>query len=381
MLDDNIFNKYLAKHSLNHSFRKNFSIKKNTYHYFVIIPVYNEYNFLFDTLESINNNEEIYLKDLLVVLIINNSVDDSQSIKDNNYKTYKSLKQKKYKYDFISIDCFSEKYQLKNKYSGVGFARKIGMDYVLKYSKSDSIIFSLDADTIVDENYFSVILKVFKKSKINACTINFRHQKSEDLVIEKAIREYELKLKEIAKKINNTGSIYGYVSMGSAIAFTALAYIKVGGMAKKKATEDFYFLQSLAKYTSIHQINEILVYPSSRNQQRVYLGTGYRINEYKNNQKFINLDYSDIAYNNLKLLLMIVRESCHDEYYTVIQKLENQCNQNVIDFLEFNNFRDIWNKFCIESKNKKQFLLFFNQWFDALKTIKFLKKLSYTNKI
>ena len=27
------------------------------------------------------------------------------------------------------------------------------------------------------------------------------------------------------------------------------------------------------------------------------------------------------------------------------------------------------------------YLLFFNQWFDALKTIKFLKKLSYSNKI
>ena len=82
-----------------------------------------------------------------------------------------------------------------------------------------------------------------------------------------------------------------------------------------------------------------------------------------------------------KLLLKIVRESYHDEYHTVIQKLENQCNHNVIDFLEFNNFHDIWNKFCMKSKNKKQFLLFFNQWFDALKTIKFLKKLSYSNKI
>ena len=61
--------------------------------------------------------------------------------------------------------------------------------------------------------------------------------------------------------------------------------------------------------------------------------------------------------------------------------IQVKLDQNVIDFLEFNNFRDIWNKFCIESKNKKQFLLFFNQWFDALKTIKFLKKLSYTNKI
>ena len=381
MLYEKLFKKYLDKHSLQHPYKQNGVVKKKSYKYFVVIPVFNEYNFIFDSLESINNSGELYLEDLLVVLIINNSIEDSKSIKENNYNTYQLVKQKTYKYEYVVIDCFSEKHQLKIKYSGVGFARKIGMDFVLKYSKPDSIIFSLDADTIVHENYFDIISKAFQKLDFQACTINFQHQKSDNIIIEKAIREYEKKLKEIAVKIHNTGSIYGYVSMGSAIALTTLAYIKVGGMAKKKATEDFYFLQSLAKYTKIYQIHDILVYPSSRDQQRVYLGTGYRINEYKNNQKFINLDYSDNAYKNLELLLKIVKKSCKNEYSGLIKNLKNNCDKNVVDFLEFNNFHDIWIKFCNEAKNKKQFLVFFNQWFDALKTIKFLKKLSCTKKI
>ena len=381
MLYEKLFKKYLEKHSLQHSYKQNTAVKKNIYKYFVVIPVFNEYNFIFDSLESINNSGELYLEDLLVVLIINNSIEDSKSIKENNYNTYQLVKQKTYKYECVVIDCFSKQHQLKIKYSGVGFARKIGMDFILKYSKPDSIIFSLDADTIVHENYFDIISKAFQKLDFQVCTINFQHQKSDNIIIEKAIREYEKKLKEIAVKIHNTGSIYGYVSMGSAIALTTLAYIKVGGMAKKKATEDFYFLQSLAKYTKIYQIHDILVYPSSRDQQRVYLGTGYRINEYKNNQKFINLDYSDNAYKNLELLLKIVKKSCKNEYSVLIKNLKNNCDKNVVDFLEFNNFHDIWIKFCNEAKNKKQFLVFFNQWFDALKTIKFLKKLSCTKKI
>ena len=378
---DKLLNKYLVKHSLNQFYKQNQTVKKKSYKYFVVIPVFNEHNFIFDTLESINNNSETYLENLLVVLIINNCINDSQAIKDNNYNTYQLLKEKTYKYECLVIDCFSPKYQLKSKYSGVGFARKIGMDFVLKYSNSDSIIFSLDADTIIDKNYFNIISKAFKKFDFKVCTINFQHQKSDDVIIEKAIRIYEKKLKEIALKINNTGSIYGYVSMGSAIALRTIAYIKVGGMAKKKATEDFYFLQSLAKYTKVHQINDILIYPSSRSEQRVYLGTGYRIKEYIDNKKFNNLDYSDNSYKNLELLLKLVEKSYNNEYFELIKNLEKNCDKSVVDFLDSNNFQDIWIKFCREANNKKQFLVFFNQWFDALKTIKFLKKLSCTKKI
>ena len=56
-------------------------------------------------------------------------------------------------------------------------------------------------------------------------------------------------------------------------------YAAVGGMPKKKATEDFYFLQSLAKYTDIKQIKKVLVFPSSRNDQRVYLKNAHLIED------------------------------------------------------------------------------------------------------
>ena len=55
-------------------------------------------------------------------------------------------------------------------------------------------------------------------------------------------------------------------------------------------------------------IEKILVYPSPRCEQRVYLGTGFRMNEYKKNKNFTNLDYSKSAYKSLKILLSEVNK-------------------------------------------------------------------------
>ena len=58
---------------------------------------------------------------------------------------------------------------------------------------------------------------------------------------EKAIRVYENFLCSTAKKLKRAGSPYGFITMGSAIAFTPDCYMKAGGISKKKATEDFKF--------------------------------------------------------------------------------------------------------------------------------------------
>ena len=376
MESKNTIVKYYKKHSLNFSIKTISSPPKKSYNFFVVIPAYDEYDFIFNTLDSINSASFIAFNTLLVIIVVNNTNKDSKQIKENNHKTYQLINKTQYAYDHVAIDCYSASNALKQKYSGVGFARKVGMDYALQYSFKKSIIFSLDADTLIDARYFEFIINDFQNFNIEGCTINFKHQKSNDTIIEDGIRKYEKKLKEIAFKMNKTGSPYGYVSMGSAMAFTAQAYIKVGGMPNKKATEDFYYLQALAKYTHIHQIKKILVYPSSRNQQRVYLGTGYRINEYKENLKFINLSYSLKSYENLKIILKTVDNMWDKDYSSIVKSLSVKCDEKTILFLEKNNFKARWDNFGKETKNKKQFLLFFNQWFDALKTIKFLKNLS-----
>ena len=372
----NQINKYFKKNSDLLSYFNDYTAQRKHYNYFIIIPVFNEYDYILDTLESINKNSTTDFKNLLVILVINNSVTDSKKIVNNNFKTHQLINQQEYKYEKLVIDFYSKGKQLIDKHAGVGTARKIGMDYALKLSNPQSIFFSLDADTIISKQYLKIIKKKFKESKMHACVINFKHQKSSDSIIEQGIRLYENKIKNIAKQINNTGSPYGYVSMGSAIVCTALAYVSVGGMPKKKATEDFYFLQALAKFSKIYRIKEILVFPSSRCEQRVYLGTGYRLNEFKKNITFRDLDYSFFAYQNLRYLITTTEQMWGQDYNLVYNKIKTESNKKIVDFLVQHNFKNIWINFCKETKNKKQFMLFFNQWFDALKTIKFLKKLS-----
>ena len=190
---------------------------KESYEKFIVIPCYNEYNYIFKTLKSITKQHINYLNNTLVIIVINNSNQDSPQIKKNNKLTYSSLMKKKYTFEFIIIDCFSKKNMFSEKIAGVGAARKTGLDFALQYANNDSLLCSLDADTIVSEYYLSSINTAFSKNKINSATVNFEHQSSNNTIINEGIKKYEIIIKKIAGSIKKAGSPYGYVSLGSTI--------------------------------------------------------------------------------------------------------------------------------------------------------------------
>ena len=370
-------NKYLKQNCANHYGEMHSKLTLKTYKTFIVIPCYAEHDYIFTTLDSINNQDTALLKSCLVVIVVNNSVLDSVEIKDNNKKTYELLKLKKYNFEFVMIDCYSKKHALRSNIAGVGMARKIGLDYCLMFAKNKkSLLCSLDADTQIHNNYLHHVTSFFNKNEVEASVINFKHQKSKDKIIEEGIRKYEFIIKNIAKEIDNTGSPYGYVSLGSTIICTLKAYIACGGMSKKKATEDFYFLQALAKHTPIKKIKNILVFPSSRNNQRVYLGTGFRMKEYKKNKEFKYLNYSKKSFKKLKNLISLVDASWNKEYNIFLSEIMKILDKKIIDFLIEKKIETVWNNIRKNSKNKNQFMHFFHQWFDALTIIQFLKKLN-----
>tara|TARA_Y100001968_G_scaffold329559_1_gene379178 strand:- start:857 stop:1678 length:822 start_codon:yes stop_codon:yes gene_type:complete len=270
------------------------------------------------------------------------------------------------------MDCFSNKYSFNERSAGVGLARKIGMDYCIKFSKTSSLFFSLDADTLVNKNYLKIIIKEYKEKRFQAAVINFKHQKNHNPIINKAIIEYETLLKDMAINIKNTGSIYGFVSMGSAMVCSMKAYVSIGGMPIKKATEDFYFLQKLAKYHGVYSIDEILVYPSSRAEQRIYLGTGFRMNNINNKKIFDDLYIDTQAYIDLKQLYTII-DSNWDKKSSEIMSSVVQNNSKLYKYLNDNSFNQVFDSIQSNSLNKKQLLNQFHRWFDNLKIYKFLK--------
>jgi len=370
------FKKILTKYNKKYLFSKNINShcnpKKSFYNFFIIIPSYSEEAYLEHTLESISKQKASILDKTLVVVVINNSVEDKLIIKNNNKRTYDKILKINFNFELVILDYFSPRFSLPANLSGVGMARKIGMDFCINYSNENSLLCSIDADTLLNDKYLEIINQEYLKYNFNAAVVNFRHQYSSDKDIQKAILEYEKILKNIAKNLQLIGSRYGFVNMGSTIICKMYAYLVIGGMPSKKATEDFYFLQKLAKYSPVHNIKDVLVYPSSRSEQRVYLGTGFRMNNIKKNIFFDDLYINPKAYNEIAEFYKIMEKKWNYKSSEIMSSLVKK-NSKLWCYLEQNNFVNTINKIQKNKTDKVYVIEQFNRWFDSLKIYKFLK--------
>ena len=347
-----------------------------TFNQAIVIPAYSEFKFLSQTLESINKNKPELLNQTLVAVVINNANNSPQSVKENNQLTLQKLNGNNYQFPHAVIDAASSGLELPLKHAGVGLARKIGMDLVLPHLISHkSLIFCTDADAKVSPDYLSKVMQYFDSHNTSAAVIGFDHLQSEDSAINDAIGKYENFLKTTAEKMKNAGSPYGYISMGSAIVCTAEAYCAVGGMSRKKATEDFYFLQELTKYCGVHNIPETLVFPSPRPISRVYLGTGYRMEQMQKGFDIANLYYSDDAYRYLSKWLQLGGHAWEKSLNDLLKDIKS-IHPNLIGFLKIEGIETIWSKIQNNAPSELHFKEQFHRWFDGLKTIRFLKRFS-----
>ena len=208
--------------------------------------------------------------------------------------------------------------------------------------------------------------------------VSFKHQSNKDSLINTNIKLYEEFLIKTAEDIQLTGSPYGYISLGSCITCTASGYIASGGMNRLKATEDFYFLQELTKhFGTMHHIKNIIVFPSSRISSRVHLGTGYRMGKVKEGHSINQLYFSNESFIYLKKFLDIIKGS----YELNAKQLLNETSSitDLNNFLIKNDIEKIWES-LIKNVDYEKYLSQFHRWFDALKTIKFLKYFSNYNR-
>ena len=348
--------------------------KLNKFKFIVVIPSYNEGDLILATINSIAKQKSIQLKQVLVVVVINNSDLDKRDIIENNHLTKSSILKNKFQFEISIIDAF-DNYPLPQKFAGVGFARKIGFDLSLTFADSKTIFVALDADTLISNNYFEILEKHFNSDGFDCLIPGIKHQKAENKIEEDAIRQYEKFLFSTANELRNAGSPYGFVTMGSAMAFTKSCYIKAGGMPRKKATEDFYFLQEIVKTSSVKTIPIKLVFPSSRISDRVYLGTGFRMLEASKGKNLSDLFYSNSSFKILKKWLNIGQNGFSNSITEILNEA-NKINFNLPIFLEKNNIHKIWEGLQKSSKNEKQFRHQFHCWFDGLKTHRLLKYFS-----
>ena len=271
----------------------------------VVIPCFREPD-VTETLISLNNCNPAYSK-IEVIILINQSEAASEEIVVSNQRTKIELDSwiSKNKNEYITFFAVGP-VKLAKKWAGAGLARKTGMDEaVLRFNsieKKDGIIVSLDADTLVEYNYLAEIESHFKSNPKNvAATILFEHQNlGLDQKHLEGIKYYENYLKYYKEAIEFTGYPYSMFTIGSAFAVTAEAYIKRGGMNRRKAGEDFYFLQNLAQLGPIGEITTTKVYPSARLSDRVPFGTGPILQKWMTGEEDLTKTYNFQAFADLK---------------------------------------------------------------------------------
>ncbi len=337
-----------------------------------VIPCFNEKD-LNKTLHSLLNCKKPDCS-VEIIVVINSGENSSKEIILQNEVTFNEAKtfsekysQKCFKFHAINVK------NLPEKFAGVGLARKIGMDFAAfrfkKIDKPNGIITGFDADTITKENYFTEIEEFFIENKTaNACSIHFEHPTEGndfDEDIYSKIIKYELHLRYFINALRKINFPFAYQTIGSSFAVKAEIYTKQGGMNRRKAGEDFYFLQKIIQLGSYFDLNSTTVIPSPRTSDRVPFGTGAAIKKMQENNETDYLTYNFQAFEDLNLLFKN-KLQFFDSYF--VENLPD----SILEFLKLNNFETDLLKIKENSPNTKIFVKRFYDWFNAFRVIKFL---------
>ncbi|MEI7526272.1 MAG: hypothetical protein WCJ95_18140 [Mariniphaga sp.] len=276
---------------------------------FVVIPCYDEPDIV-TTLNSLANS--IPPKGSVTVLIVVNDAENSApKVVERNILTLKSITE----WRSLQPDVYFQvqllyAHALPSKWAGVGWARKLGMDEAVRQIAnngfSDGIIVSLDADCTVSSNYLHAIEGAFNQNpKSNFFLINFEHPLDAcalDASIREGIIRYELHMRYYRNALQWSGYPHAIHTVGSSFALKASAYVKQGGMNRRKAGEDFYFLHKLILLGHYGNIQNATVFPASRISDRVPFGTGAALKKWEEGSPELNTTYSLEAFSHLKPL-------------------------------------------------------------------------------
>ena len=346
----------------------------------VVIPCLNE-PAIVQTLESLWACEEVNAS-CEVIVAVNDSEDSPAQVKDFNLNTYEQLK--KWKENDRERLVLHPIYagSVRAKFAGAGMARKIGMDEAIRRFKAvnrpDGVIVSLDADCLVSANYLKEIEKLFIDCKTCiGATINFRHRigELEDKKQQEGIRLYEDYLIYYKQALAFTGYPHAIDTIGSAFAVRAEAYVSQGGMNRRQAGEDFYFLHKLTHLGPLAQITKACVFPSARVSDRVPFGTGAAMSKWMNHMDELTLTYRFDAFKDLKQLFDQIERFYKNGKQPYVEIL-NDLPLAIRNYLEEISFEE---KLAEVNRNSSSVETFKKRFFLAFDAFQVMKFLNYTH--
>ncbi|MDG2343729.1 MAG: hypothetical protein P8L23_04040 [Flavobacteriales bacterium] len=359
---DNYFNRFSSRNKiLEDSVSENLSI-------IVVIPSFNEK----DVVGSVESLLSCVVSNFSVeiIIVVNHSENANKEVMDLSLKNIIDLNNLSKKHILKNISVFPIYISdLKDKHAGVGWARKIGMDEGLRRFKElnkDGVLVGFDADSKVKSNYFSEIHDFFSQKSNLGASIYFEHPIKDKNFSEAQLFNiscYELHLRYYKNVLKYCGFPYAYHTVGSSFAVRASAYAKQGGMNRRKAGEDFYFINKVIKGGGYGEINNTNVIPSPRMSDRVPFGTGRAMLEANEGKTDLTLTYCFDVFKILKDWIDLIEDGVYqyNSFPLLIKKFIDESS---------------WNESLIQLKNNtnsnKSFLKRFYAKYDAFWVLKFV---------
>ncbi len=233
-------------------------------HLWCVIPACDELEFLPSTLDSLREVE-----DMGMVVVVNDPPAAPDALIQRNRELIEYLLAREE--PMWIVDASGPERQLSR---GVGEARRIGFDLVMKLaaSRPEVLIASLDADSPVADTWATAM----HDARRSALSVRAFFEHPLESRYGRSVATYELWHRYLGEGMRRAGSPYAYDVLGSAFAVTPHDYAVARGIPLRSATEDFHFVNKVTKNLGhpLPVIPGARVYPSGRISERVPLGTG-----------------------------------------------------------------------------------------------------------
>ncbi|MCK9301733.1 MAG: hypothetical protein PHU62_05330 [Bacteroidales bacterium] len=332
---------------------------------FVAIPILREYENVAGLLADLRSQS---YKNFKTFFCVNNPaswlVKDLHQIDvEDNAKTLQELSFVD-DLDVVVIDKSSYGNAFDDKVAGVGMARKVMMDRILSEANPEDLIVSLDADTHFLPDYFASVAENFTAHKSAVgMAVPYYHLLTDNEVQNQCILRYEVYMRHYCINLLKINNPYSFTALGSAMAFPAKSYLKVGGMTARTSGEDFYFMQNLCKTGKLLLWNDLHVYPQARYSDRVAFGTGPamakgKVGDWKSYPFYDEKYFQEVknTYNLFPALFVEDVATEMDDFFEYIFKT-----------------KDLWSPLRKNFKTVEQFVRACTVKIDALRILQFLR--------
>ncbi|MCP4895989.1 MAG: hypothetical protein GY906_03355 [bacterium] len=355
----------------------------------VVIPVLAEEDRLFHTLASLGRNGAQERAHTLVICVVNNRAEPHArpgQVEDNQ-RTLGHLDalvhgripatDPRVDPEFLRlayVDASSPGCEIGPE-MGVGEARRIGLDRGLAILTANSVdkglLFCLDADTIVEDDYLREVRGHFDAAGRWSAVVGYAHCLPANPSRRAAIVRYEIFLRYHELGLRSAGSPYAYPTIGSTIVTRCDAYVACGGMNRRQAGEDFYFLQQLAKTGGVSRVDSTTVHPSARSSDRVPFGTGASIGRHLSGEADGSTTYHPESYRILCDWLNLICCGLENDAADLLHGAD-EISSRLGEFLRLRRFDDIWPRLQRNAPHSEGLEAQFHRWFDGFKTLKLI---------